>query len=216
MGAVTGNERDADSADAQGRSGFRSHVLDSVAAYDEHLDAYTHANAQAMEGEVGRFCELVRAAALPGPVLDAGCGPGRDLTRFAAAGVGSVGVDMSASFCRAAAMAAPVARGDLCQLPFADAAFAGVWACASLVHLDERAAATALVELARVAAVGAPVFVSVKSWSHPDGWVDTAHGRRWFRSWSPDELCRAMGESGFSVMSTSRSGGFVDVWAQRG
>lgn len=53
-------------------------------------------------------------------LLDAGCGPGRHLRSFAAAGVEVVGVDIAESFCRIAAEAEPpvaVAVADVRALP---------------------------------------------------------------------------------------------------
>lgn len=60
------------------------------------------------------------------PVLDLGCGVGRDLARLATAGVGPIGLDMSArALSRAAATGHPLVRGDAARLPFRTAAFAG-------------------------------------------------------------------------------------------
>jgi SAM-dependent methyltransferase len=201
-------------------------LADSVAAYDAHVAAYTAANADAMGHEARRFVDEVvrhgtgrrgRRDRGAGPrVLDAGCGPGRDLARFAAAGLAPVGVDLNAAFCTQAAPFAPCVRTDLRVLPFAREVFAGVWACASLVHLDADGTSAALAELARVAAGGAPLFVSVKSEAaQGTGWADTAHGRRWFQGWTPRGLASAVEAAGFSVTETAVSGAFVDAWARR-
>lgn len=98
-------------------------------------------------------------------VLDLGCGPGVDLAGLAervAPGAGglAVGVDRSATMAGAAGSAVPAAAlavADGQALPFADAAFAGCWARAVLVHTPDPVAAVA--ELARVVRPGGIVVL---------------------------------------------------------
>ena len=113
-------------------------------------------------------------------VLDAGCGPGRDLARFAAQGHTGIGIDLNRDFVDRARAHGPVILGDLRALPLRAAAFDAVWASASLIHLPHEGAAVALREFARVARPGAPVSVSVKT-AGVTGWADDMpRGRRWF------------------------------------
>ena len=123
---------------------------------------------------------------------------------WAAAGV--VGVDLNPHFAAASAFG-PALVGDLRALPFADASFDGVWACAALVHLPEADAVGAMAELARVAKPGALVAVSVKC-AGTTGWTETAHGRRWSQIWDPGAFA-----AGLRVESVQAGPVFVDVWA---
>lgn len=185
-------------------------VAASVAAYSEHADAYAAHNADSMAAAAARFAGLLADGA---SILDAGCGPGRDLARFAALGHRPVGVDLNPDFVAIARTRGTAHLGDLRQLPFADNHFDAVWACASLVHLPEDDTTAALRELHRVTKAGGPVCVSVKQ-AGVTGWTESAHGRRWFQMWTPEAFEDAVRTAGFTVESTEAGPVFVDVWAR--
>ncbi len=187
-------------------------VAGSVAAYDAHADAYAAAHADAVAALVDRFCALLAPGSV---VLDAGCGPGRDLARFGARGHAVVGADLSAAMLAIAATAAPgrLTRADLRRLPLRDGAVDAVWCCAALVHLAPGDAGAALAELARVTRAGGVVHVSVKA-GDGAGWEDTAHGRRWWQRWTPQALAAAATGAGLAVDAVERGPVFVDLWAR--
>lgn len=183
----------------------RDTVLGSVAAYTDHAAAYTDDNADLVESHAHAF-----AAALPARsrILDAGCGPGRDLARFAAAGHDPIGVDLNPTFVTLARRHGPAVLGDLRRLPLTDDSVDAVWACASLVHLDPVQAGQALRELRRVARPGAPLHLSVKH-EGTTGWVDSPHGRRWFHIWTRDELHTALAAAGLAHIEIRPDGRFL-------
>lgn len=190
-------------------------VAASVAAYAPHVQQYAAHNANHAGDLLERFC----AGLSPehDVILDAGCGPGRDLVRFAERGHCAVGVDLSPEMLAVASEATdgwPVRleQADLRDLPFDDDTFAGVWACASLVHLPASDAVAALAEIARVARPGAPVHVSVKT-GGVTGFADTVHGRRFFRHWDHNELRNAAAGVGLTVEEIEPDGAFVNLWA---
>ncbi len=179
------------------------------------MAAYAARNADLARNQIARFLDGLEPA--DDVILDAGCGPGRDLVRFGAAGHCTVGVDLNDDFLAAADATADgypvrVERGDLRALPFGRDSFAATWACASLVHLDHVGAVAAHAEIARVARPGGRVYVSVKC-SGPAGWVDTPHGRRWFHIWEPDVFAGAATAAGLHVTDYAVDGVFVDLWA---
>lgn len=185
-------------------------VAASVATYSDHVELFTAFSAAAAAAPFARFA----AQLSPGStVLDAGCGPGRDLARLAALGHRGVGVDLNGPFSAPARAHAPIARGDLRALPLASCSFDAVWASASLIHLPGEQAARALRELSRVARPGAPVHVSVKT-AGATGWAeDMPTGRRWFHIWTADAFSRAVAEAGFSVHEVTHERGWVTVSA---
>lgn len=187
-------------------------VLDTVAAYDAHVGVYIATNEQLVAEQADTFLTGLAAGSL---ILDAGCGPGRDLVRFAEAGHLPVGFDLSAGFTAVARTAGPVCRADLTCVPFPDATFDAVWACASLVHLDAAGAVVTLGELRRVAKPGAALYVSVKIDGFT-GWQDSRYGLRWFHIWDLDVFAAAVEAAGFLVLSAVRCGQFVDVFAVAG
>ncbi len=187
-------------------------TLASVAAYTPVADDYERAFADRRAAEVERFA---RSLAPGSRVLDAGCGPGRDLARLAAAGHDPVGLELNAAFVERARRHAPVVHGDLRDVAalFADERFDGVWADASLVHLERGAAARAIHDLAALLEPGGRLFVSVRS-TGEDGWVDEPDGRRWYSVWSADELADAVVAAGCSI-DEFVPGAYTQLWATR-
>ena len=184
-------------------------VTDSVAAYSDHVEAYTNHNADLMAEAADAFIAALRPGS---PVLDAGCGPGRDLRRFLDAGLAPVGLDLNPEFVAVADQIAPTQVGDLRNIPFSDHTFAGTWACASLVHLPIEDAITALGEIKRVTRPGGIVAVSVKH-AGSTGWAETAHGRRWFQIWEPHVFADIVAGCGLAITDVTIGPVFVDVWA---
>lgn len=184
-------------------------VAASLAAYRTGAAAYTARNVDKAADLHRRYVNLLPANA---HVLDAGCGPGRDLARFAAAGHRPVGVDATPEFVTTASRRAPCVRGDLRALPFAGRTFDGVWASASLVHLPDRDAAIALSELRRVSRSGMPVYVSVKR-DGVTGWRNDDIGRRWFQTWTALRLAEVATAVGLWVIRVDAGPVWLDLWA---
>ena len=105
------------------------------------------------------------------PVLDAGCGTGRDARALAAHDLPVLGVDLSQGMLDEAGerTARRLPHGsiryalmDLRRLELPDTCCRGVWCSASLLHLPHRTAPRAVAELARVAHRGAPLAIFLK------------------------------------------------------
>jgi SAM-dependent methyltransferase len=106
------------------------------------------------------------------PVVDAGCGTGRDARALAAQGLPVLGVDLSQGMLDEAGERTPrrlpagfirYALMDLRRLELPDACCRGIWCSASLLHLPRKTAPRAMAELARVARRGAPVAIFLKA-----------------------------------------------------
>jgi ubiquinone/menaquinone biosynthesis C-methylase UbiE len=173
-------------------------VEETIDAYDAGAEDYGNRLANVdFDAYLSRFTE-----GLPGgPVLDAGCGPGRDLARFVMRGISAVGLDRSEGMLSVARRVAPQAHlvlGDLRRLPFTGSTFGGVWHCASLLHLSPQQAATAMAEVRRVLVLHGIVFLSV---AKGDGavWRETPTGRRWFYYYSQSEIESLVRVSGMEL-----------------
>lgn len=181
----------------------------TMAAYRTGHAAYTARNANRGQWLFDRF-----ATRLPerSRVLDAGCGPGRDLARLSRWGHLPVGLDLCPEFLATAARHAPCVRADVRHIPFPDDTFDAVWACASLVHLEETGVERALAEFARVVAPGGVVCVSVKGDGVP-GWRTCEVGRRWFDVWTPEALSAVAERAGLGVEAVELEAPWVNLWA---
>jgi len=216
--AVSGDGSDSsDSCDKQGRavsSGRpeEDRVLASVEVYSANADAYERAYAERYAEIVQRFAQRLSQGS---SVLDAGCGPGRDLERFVRVGLDARGVDLSPEFVARARAYAPARCGDLRSLGalFPARSFDGVWASASLVHLSTDEVVAVLEHFAVLLRDGGSLFLSVKS-SGVTGWLDEADGRRWYRVWRPEEIAALVVAAGF-VVEEAVDRGYVELWATR-
>jgi SAM-dependent methyltransferase len=185
----------------------------SVAAYSAHADTYAETHAAKMLEQVRRF-----ANSLPTPsrILDAGCGPGRDLARFADHGHVPVGVDLNPTFVRMANLHAPTSQCDLRDVDkhFPERSFDGIWAAASLVHLDVPDAEAVLGHFSTLLRPEGRLFLAVRSMGET-GWLDEPDGRRWYAVWEPAEIVTSVTAAGF-VIDEVLPGPYVEVWATRG
>ena len=100
-----------------------------------------------------------------GPVLDLGCGTGRDLKILTGFGVTGIGVDPSAVMLKAAAGrgCAPLVRADGGRLPFADDVFAGCPIERVLMHVVDPGAV--LAEVVRCVVPGGLLTIAEPDWS---------------------------------------------------
>lgn len=182
----------------------------SVAAYSAHAEAYPTEHAGKMIERVECFAEALPPNSV---ILDAGCGPGRDLARFTARGHFAYGLDLNPEFVVMANEHAATRRGDLREVAslFSRGSFDAIWACASLVHLTETDTVSVLGQFANLIRPGGKLYAAVKA-TGETGWLDEPDGRRWYTVWNADRFADAVGGAGFVVDSVVR-GAFVEVWA---
>ncbi|KUL45990.1 hypothetical protein ADL22_10700 [Streptomyces sp. NRRL F-4489] len=185
----------------------------SVAVYTDHADDYAAHHAPKMADQAERFAAALPAGSL---ILDAGCGPGRDLARFTARGHRARGIDLNPVFVAMAGAHAPTTRCDLREAGahFPAGTFDGIWACASLVHLGEPDTVDVLAQFAGLLRPGGKLYACVKS-AGRTGWLDEPDGRRWYTVWDADAFAAAVTAAGFRVDEVGR-GVFTEVWATRG
>ena len=169
---------------------------ETVAVYDSIAGSFAdrHWRTRLEQHMAVLGAELPRGA----PVVDAGCGPGRDCAWLTELGFRPVGLDASAGMLAEEHLRAPgvrCIRGDLRRLPFASSSVDAVWMCASLLHLSRTDAPAALSEARRVARVGARLYVGVQEGGGEERRPDGRH----FTYWSLEELRAAVDAAGFAI-----------------
>jgi SAM-dependent methyltransferase len=147
--------------------------------------------------------------------LDAGCGTGRNLQDFEAAGLRAVGVDISLLALGLARRRGrtPLVCGSIEALPFRSGAFAGVLSRDVLYMVpDDEAAAR---ELVRVLAPGGALAISAPAFDALAGAHDVAVGA--LRRYTAPGLKRRLEEAGLGVRRTTYANFFLaaPIWFLR-
>lgn len=116
--------------------------------------------------------------AAPYSILDLGCGPGRDLTAFRAAGHEAVGLDGAAAFVAMArhATGCEVLHQDFLALDLPAARFDGIFANASLFHVPRQELPRVLGELREALKPRGVLFSSNPRGGNEEGWVGGRFG----------------------------------------
>jgi SAM-dependent methyltransferase len=187
-------------------------VVASVAAYSTDPEGYERHYAEHLLDRPARFASQFSHSA---HILDVGCGPGRDLQVFSAAGHSPIGIDLNPSFVEMARRHGEVITGDIREVStfFPPATFEGVWAQASLVHLSTVEVERVLNDFCSLLIAGGRLYACVPA-SGTTGWRDESDGRRWYTSWPDESFVTAVASAGFNIDSTT-NGVYVEVWATK-
>lgn len=171
-------------------------MADTIRYYDDHADWYA-AKTMGIDTtpQLERFTALLPRGA---SVLDAGCGSGRDMLQLSERGFAPVGVDMSVELAAIARLTTgrEVHVGDLRQLDFRPQSFDGIWAMASLLHLDRNELYDVLASFAVLLKPSGVFFASVKR-GHGEVKDDTG---RWFTLYDEVSWTGHLQQAGFDVI----------------
>jgi SAM-dependent methyltransferase len=185
-------------------------VIISVAAYSANPIAYEEKYATHLLDRPIRFASLLS----PGShILDLGCGPGRDIRIFSEGGHKPIGIELNPEFIEMARRQGDVIQGDIRNISsiFTPSSFDGVWAQASLVHLEKSEIAFVLHDLRDLLTPNGLLYACVPA-TGETGWLDESDGRRWYTTWPEDSFEEAVKSAGFQVDNITH-GPYVEVWA---
>ncbi len=141
------------------------------------------------------------------PVLDLGAGPCLDSAELRSLGLRVISLDRSRQMLLAAQPEVPGPRvqADMRQLTFRANCFAGVWACASLLHLDRDELIPALSGIRTVLVSSGVLFVTLK-YGNGGMWESSKFGPdapRWFTYWSDEDVDAALRSAGFEIVESA-------------
>jgi ubiquinone/menaquinone biosynthesis C-methylase UbiE len=178
---------------------------DTIAWYDANAEKYA-SNLEKVPNLdlINKFADAVGEN---GRVLDAGCAAGRDSTLLKEKGLEPIGVDLSESLLVVARKKHPdiqFKHANFLNLPFKDEIFDGVWAHASLLHLETtEEVGQALKEFHRVLKQGGVIHVFVKQQQGEEKIAvisDTLSGHdRFFQWFTKNEIKSLLEDTGFTL-----------------
>lgn len=184
-----------------------------AAAYAEAQQDRAHLLAQ-----LEQFMQLVPEG---GIVLDVGCGPGWDTAVFQSRHFSAIGLDYSLEMMQTGKeqhqLHLPFAQADMRHLPIPQAAVAGLWCCASLLHLEREDVLPTLQEFWRVLVPDGILYVAVKLGAG-EGWVPTSYGQplpRFFTYWQPETLDPLLETAAFHIIDGWEEPGRQTTWLVR-
>jgi SAM-dependent methyltransferase len=190
--------------------------------YDDNAARYARSTrSMSLEPEIRRFAVEVAAG---GRVLDAGCGAGRDLRALRRAGLHPTGLELSPKLAELARAysGCEVTLGDMRDPPFSDRSFDGVWAAASLLHLELEEVVPTLTGLRRLLEPGGVLFTSVKMGIG----TELSSDGRLFTYFAPDQWASLVGAAGLEEIeirtepldnrSSKPRSGWIQSWSRAG
>jgi SAM-dependent methyltransferase len=176
-------------------------TYDQIAPYYLHLLGRQPEATRITEIWMERFLE---AFPVPGyPILDLGCGDGRDLQMFMSRGVFGVGMDLSHSMLDYARRRLP--RGLLVQMDVTSWAwkprsFGGIWASGIVYHVPRSILPSVFAEIRRSLVPGGMLYFNylLGSGEGMDQTPGASTYPRFYAFYSPSEITRIL--SGFHVL----------------
>jgi ubiquinone/menaquinone biosynthesis C-methylase UbiE len=206
-------------------------------AYERIAASYAALHATLTDGSgfwrtcMERFADVVRAnadyQARPElPVVDIGCGPGRDALQLAQRGFHVVATDLSDAMldearkrCEGQPSAEHVTfrRMDMRALDFADASCAGLWVSASFLHIPKSENQHVLREFRRVLVSGGALTLLVKERdAGPEERYEVhqpSGEQRFFARYRGSELWDLLEQAGFMMLElrTARDARFTNL-----
>ena len=169
-------------------------------------------------GPIGPHLDAFAGAVAPGGrVIDLGAGPGLDTVLLVKRGLRAIGVDFSLGMLKAGVRECPGTRAqaDARRLPVQTGCVDGVWAKASLLHLQRHDAARALDEVRRVLRPAGILFLAVKAGSGEATETARYGLPRFFQYWSDAELDEVLAAHAFDVLTRTTDAAPRDTWLTR-
>ena len=140
-------------------------------------------------------------------VLDAGCGPGRDSDYFVEDGFDGMGIDASEEFIKIAKKEVKNAKFkvmDFRKLDLKDNSFDGIWAMASLVHVDRKDILKVLKGFYKVLSLDGILYISVKEGEGDEEIRQEKYSNepRHFFYYTENEFKEYLEKVGFSILES--------------
>jgi SAM-dependent methyltransferase len=148
-------------------------------------------------------------------ILDAGCGPGRDMAWFEAHGCHVTGIDLSPGMLAEARtrVTGPLIEMDLHDLRLDEQAFDGIWCNAALLHIPKAHVPSVLARFHRALKPNGLLGLGLKQGAS-EGWKsgDYPDIERYFSLFQEEEIRQLLINAGFHIDSLTTHPGTNVTW----
>jgi ubiquinone/menaquinone biosynthesis C-methylase UbiE len=169
-----------------------------------------------MQFQLSRFESMLNGKR----VLDAGCGPGRDVEYFMEDGLQAIGVDLSLGQIKEAKKRVPKGefkKSDFRKMSFKDGSFDGVWSVTSLIHLPKTEVEKSLKEFNRVLDKKGIVYISVKQGEGSEIVKKEKYNNepRTIYFYGQQEMEELVRDAGFKILGSEANDVWVEIFAEK-
>lgn len=136
-------------------------IKEAIEAYDKIAVTYAdYTFPKLLQFQLNKFISLL----IGKKILDAGCGPGRDLQYFNQEGLDVTGIDISKGMLRECKRRTGITalNMDMRKMSFQDNSFDGIWCMASLSDIEKDEILKVIDEFYRVLKRGGVIYIAVK------------------------------------------------------
>ncbi len=172
---------------------------ETIHYYDQNADAFITGTLHAdMSENRNRFLCHVKPG---GKILDAGCGSGRDSLAFVKAGFQVDAFDASEGICRlASGILGFTVKCKRFEELTGNSIYDGIWACASLLHINGKDLPDVMNRLKRLLKPGGILYASFK-----EGTMEREVDGRFFHDMTEDDCQKLFQDVGLDTLDIFRS-----------
>lgn len=138
-------------------------------------------------------------------LLDAGCGPGRDIKSLLSFGSNIFGIDISEEFIKIARKENPkakISKQNILTLDFPNEFFHGIWCCAVLSHIERNKVTNVLKGFYKILKKKGIIHLIVRKGTGEETVEDCFKGiHRYFVNFNEKEICKLLKNVGFINIS---------------
>jgi SAM-dependent methyltransferase len=195
----------------------------TIRSYNQNAKGYSdwYYRSQIMASELDFFIDLLNKSNHENKlILDLGCGPGQDSLYLNSKGFRTLGVDLSPELLKVACekvIGSIFLKLDIeNELDKLYSNYAGIWACASLLHIKKELFDKVIHELYDLLENGGILFLSMMN---GDGEILKKEERpfgnmtRYFAYYSLEEIERILLNEGFKILQKHKKGRWITIYA---
>lgn len=158
--------------------------------------------------EIFEFIKLVKN---DGRILDLGCGPGHHSKYLSNLDFKVTGIDLSSEMIKLAKReftGLDFRVMDILDLDFEENSFDGIWASASLLHINKNQLGLVLIKIKEILVENGVFYISLKQGEDSEIFIDNRYGgvEKYYVYYHPEEIEKILKDVGFNIIEIQPKG----------